>query len=127
MDKEQQVENWVKGFIKSWKSYTEYCKTKFIDVIEDIDSCDKVLNELTSDFPRYFVNSFLYGKVSEKMLRRAEEFDYNLFKVKLIGARLNKEEKKDAEIVFRNVESLLAFCAKCKLQQEGKWEEEVCF
>lgn len=119
------MENWVKGFIKSWESYTEYCKAKVVDVIEDIDSCDKVLNELASDFPRIFVNSFLYGRVSEKMLKRAEEFDCNLFKVKLIGARLNKEEKKVAETVFKSVESLFAICAKCKLQQEGKWEEEV--
>lgn len=118
----QQLQVDLDGFIKCWRKYTEYYRDRVIDSIEDLKACDNVLRELDSDFPSVFINAFLYGKISDRMLKRAEEFDKDLFRIKLMASNLNLEEKKKAEDAFEKIETFLAFCAKCKLQMEGRWE-----
>ena len=122
-ENKQQIQNWVEGFSQSWKTYTEYYLDKLVDKIEDVAACKAVLKEIESGFPAQFVQSYVFDKISEKMLKRAEEFDNNLFHVKMIAMNFDDNEKMKAKFVFRQVESLLALCVKCNAQREGTWEE----
>lgn len=123
MENIEQLDIRLDCFLRLWKEFTLFYKNKAFDKVEDLAACEAVLKEISSNFPSEFIHAYLFGKISEQMLSRAEEFDNNLFHVRLIALNFDRDKKEVAKVLFRKVESFLAFCAKVKAQQEGKWEE----
>lgn len=123
-DIKKRLDVFLEGFIHSWKIYTEFYLDKVKDEVEDCEACSVVLKELKSGFPREFLHAYVFEKITEKMLRRAEDFDTKLFRVKLIALGLEKEHKENELSEFKKIESFLAFCVKCLAIKEGKWDNE---